>query len=383
MTFSNKDQFKRPVIVLGALPASLYNFRGELVRTISKDNKVVCMASFAEKSERAIIESLGASFIDYPIKRNSLSVGSDLHTLYSLIKAFRLNSPKLVLAYTIKPVIWGGIAARFTNVSSFYAMITGLGYAFQEKGIVKRALTALVKQLYRFALGNVKAVMFQNKDDMSMFIAQGIVNKNKCFLVNGSGVDLKYYAKKPIPQGTSFLLVARLLGDKGIREYTKAAAVVKKRYPDSQFHLVGPEDSSPDAINIEEVQSWQRAGWIQYHGSTSDVRPFLERCSVFVLPSYHEGMPRTVLEAMAIGRPILTTDVPGCRETVCNGVNGWLVKKGSIEELAERMIWFIENPEHWESMAEKSHDLAKDKFDVHKVNADIMKVLELNREEIV
>nr|WP_253649397.1 glycosyltransferase family 4 protein [Vibrio tubiashii] len=341
------------------------------------------MASFAEKSERRRIESLGASFIEYPIKRNSLSVGSDIKTLCSLISAFRLQSPKLVLAYTIKPVIWGGIAARFARVPSFYALITGLGYAFQAQGFVKKALTMFVKQLYRFALINAKGVVFQNKDDMSVFVEQGIVDKNKCFLVNGSGVDLDFYTRKPLPQGNRFLLVARLLGDKGIREYAKAAAIVQQCYPEAQFHLVGPEESSPNAINIEEVQSWQSAGWIQYHGSTSDVRPFLEGCSVFVLPSYHEGMPRTVLEAMAIGRPILTTDVPGCRETVSNGVNGWLVNKGSVEELAERMIWFIQNPGQWEPMAENSHAIAKDKFDVHKVNADILKVLELTREETV
>ncbi|ASC55894.1 glycosyl transferase family 1 [Vibrio vulnificus] len=218
---------------------------------------------------------------------------------------------------------------------------------------------------------------------MQVFIDQGIVPKEKCFLVNGSGVDLSHYEKEPLSNKPHFLLIARLLGDKGIREYAKAAAVVKQQYPEAEFHLVGPEDPSPDGIQISEVNQWHESGVINYHGATTDVRPFIKACNIFVLPSYHEGMPRTVLEAMAMGRPVLTTNVPGCKETVVNGENGWLVEKANVEQLAERMIWFIEHPEQWKIMGDKGHQMANEKFDVHKVNAEILKIMGLADEKAI
>lgn len=289
----------------------------------------------------------------------------------------------MMLAYTIKPIIWGGIAARLAKVSNFYALVTGLGYAFQKGGKVKNLLNTLVKFLYRVALKNSKGVIFQNQDNMQVFIDEGIVPKDKCFLVNGSGVDLSHFKVSPLPPRTHFLLISRLLGDKGIREYAKAAEIVKQKYPEAVFELVGPEDPSPDGIKLGEVNKWVSSGAIKYSGATTDVRPFIENCSIYVLPSYHEGMPRTVLEAMAMGRPILTTDVPGCRETVINGENGWLVDKANVKQLTERMIWFIENQEQWSVMGEKSHAMANGKFDVHKVNAEILKIMGLSDEKTV
>ncbi|ELB2925715.1 glycosyltransferase family 4 protein, partial [Vibrio alginolyticus] len=304
-------------------------------------------------------------------------------TLFSLAKIFKKNQPEIVLAYTIKPIIWGAVAARFVNVPFFYAMVTGLGYAFQKGGFAKNLLNSLVKFLYRVALKKSKGVIFQNRDNMQVFIDEGIVSQEKCFLVNGSGVDLSHYQLSPLSPKPHFLLIARLLGDKGIREYAKAAEIVKQQYPEAVFELVGPEDPSPDGIKLDEIDKWGSSGAVEYRGATTDVRPFIENCSIFVLPSYHEGMPRTVLEAMAMGRPILTTDVPGCRETVVNGENGWLVEKANVEQLAERMVWFIENQNQWPVMGKKSHTMANEKFDVHKVNAEILKIMGLSDEKTV
>jgi glycosyltransferase involved in cell wall biosynthesis len=170
--------------------------------------------------------------------------------------------------------------------------------------------------------------------------------------------------------------MGRLLGEKGFREYVSAAELVKKRFPEAIFRLVGSEDPSPDGIPLSEVQEWHNEGWIEYCGSTKDVRPFLNDCSVFVLPSYHEGMPRTVLEAMSVGRPILTTDVPGCRETVISGENGFLVAKANAEALAERMIWFVENQDMWQKMGNKSRQLAEERFDVRMVNNKLISILD-------
>ena len=372
------------IIVVGTLPQSLINFRGELLNTLSNQNaKVFAMASNANDKEVREIESKVDGYFDYPVVRSGLSPVQDLFTLISLIKYFKLNKANLILAYTIKPIIWGGLAAKFANISSFYAMVTGLGYAFQKGGLAKKLLNFLVKFLYRVALKKSKGVIFQNRDNMQVFIDERIVPQEKCFLVNGSGVDLSHYQVFPLPKKPHFLLIARLLGDKGIREYAKAAEIVKQQYPEAIFELVGPEDPSPDGIKLEEVNGWVSSGAIEYSGATTDVRPFIENCSIYVLPSYHEGMPRTVLEAMAMGRPILTTDVPGCRETAVNGENGWLVEKANVEQLAERMIWFIENQEQWSLMGKKSHTMANEKFDVHKVNAEILKIMGLSDEKTV
>ncbi|WP_139070894.1 glycosyltransferase family 4 protein, partial [Vibrio breoganii] len=241
----------------------------------------------------------------------------------------------------------------------------------------------LVAFLYRLALKKSKAVIFQNRDNMEVFIKEGIVKAEKCRLVNGSGVDLEHFTKADLPERPSFLLIARLLGDKGIREYALAAKAVRDKYPHADFALVGPTDPSPDGIGMEELNKLVESCGIYYEGSTLDVRPFISKCSIFVLPSYHEGMPRTVLEAMAMGRPILTTNVPGCRETVVNGVNGWLVEKANVEQLTERMIWFIENQERWFDMGDKSRKIAHEKFDVHKVNTEIFKIMGLSDEKTV
>ncbi|WP_447035638.1 glycosyltransferase family 4 protein [Vibrio alginolyticus] len=372
------------IFVVGSFPNSLIKFRSELLILLkNKGHSVTAMSSGACTDEICLINESSEYYIDYPISRSGLNPYHDIVTLFSLAKIFKKNQPEIVLAYTIKPIIWGAVAARFVNVPFFYAMVTGLGYAFQKGGFAKNLLNSLVKFLYRVALKKSKGVIFQNRDNMQVFIDEGIVSQEKCFLVNGSGVDLSHYQLSPLSPKPHFLLIARLLGDKGIREYAKAAEIVKQQYPEAVFELVGPEDPSPDGIKLDEIDKWGSSGAVEYRGATTDVRPFIENCSIFVLPSYHEGMPRTVLEAMAMGRPILTTDVPGCRETVVNGENGWLVEKANVEQLAERMVWFIENQNQWPVMGKKSHTMANEKFDVHKVNAEILKIMGLSDEKTV
>ncbi|MFW1561062.1 glycosyltransferase family 4 protein [Vibrio parahaemolyticus] len=368
--------------IIGALPQSLINFRGELIRSFSqKGLAVVSMASGAKVNEIEQLNLIGSKYLGYHVSRNGLNPISDIKTLKNLIEVFYKNRPDYILAYTIKPIIWGGLSARITKINNFYALVTGLGYAFQKGGFAKSLLNFLVRLLYRLALKKCKGVIFQNRDNMQVFIDEGIVPKEKCFLVNGSGVDLSHYSLSPLPSTPHFLLIARLLGDKGIREYAQAAKLVKQKYPEAVFELVGPEDPSPDGIKLDEVHQWTESGAIKYSGATTDVRPFIENSAIYVLPSYHEGMPRTVLEAMAMGRPILTTDVPGCRETVIDGENGWLVEKANAEQLAEKMIWFIENQDKWQEMGKSSHDMAYEKFDVHKVNAEILKIMGLSNEK--
>lgn len=368
------------VVLIGALPESLINFRGDLLKElVAAGHKVTAMASQTESHVVEKLAHLGISFRAYPVQRNGLNPINDMHTFFSLRKAFGELKPDVVLSYTIKPVIWGGMALKGMSAIRFYALITGLGFAFHEgDSFVRATLTALVTRLYRLSLTKASRVIFQNPDNRDLFIAKQIIDKDKCALVNGSGVDLDRFAVTPLPgEGFVFLTIGRLLGEKGFREYAQAAQLVKARYPEAVFRLVGPEDTSPDGIPLEEVRVWQDHGWIEYLGETKDVQPFLSDCHVFVLPSYHEGMPRTVLEAMATGRPILTTDVPGCRDTVVPGENGYLVPRSDTKALAERMIWFIENRDQWTRMGQVSHRMAEGRFDVHKINAEMLHIMEL------
>jgi glycosyltransferase involved in cell wall biosynthesis len=372
-------RIKLRVAIVGALPESLLNFRGDFLRKlVSEGYEVIAMSHDAKPNVIASLEKMGVSFISFPIQRNRASPFEDLKTFLALRKILQTLKPDVMMAYTIKPVIWGGLAVRGIQDVRFYALITGLGFAFQGEDGIRGYLVRLVVLLYRFALIRASGVIFQNPDNKNEFIKRKIVADKNCFIVNGSGVDLTRFAQSPLSNKQCiFLAIGRLLGDKGFREYAAAACLVKKRFPDVSFRLVGPADPSPDSIPIAEVQSWNEQGWIEFFGAIKDVRPFINDCSVFVLPSYHEGMPRTILEAMSVGRPILTTDVSGCRETVISGENGFLVPKADARALAERMIWFIENQDMLQKMGNKSRQLAEEHFDVRTVNDKLLSILGL------
>jgi glycosyltransferase involved in cell wall biosynthesis len=365
------------LIVIGALPASLPLFRGDLIRAaVAGGHNVVAMAAPADAATLREIEMLGAKFIPFPVQRNGLNPVNDLYTCLSLRYLLKKRKPDVVLAYTIKPVIWAGLALRGSKNVGFYALITGLGFAFQGQSKLRRALTVLASFLYRSSLKNSAGIIFQNPDDQSMFVRQKIADPYRCHIVQGSGVDLQQFPAVPPPsQGVVFLTMARLIAAKGLREFARAAELVKKKYPEAVFKLLGSVDPSPDRVPLEEVTYWQKSGILEYLGSTDDVRAILKECHIYVLASYHEGMPRTVLEAMATGRPILTTDAPGCRETVIQGENGYLVPVGDPKALAERMIWFIENRMEWNRMGRRSRELAEEHFDVHEVTRQLLAII--------
>lgn len=368
------------MIIIGVEPRSLINFRGDLIKSIEDTGVDVLSVS------SPLTEPLKQEFLEKKIKhesvtfkRNGLSPLQDLKTLTELFRLFRSKAPSFVLAYTIKPVIWGGLAARFTN-TKFYALITGLGFAFQGQGLKRKTLTKLVSFLYKLSLKSATKVIFQNEDNRRLFVERNIVPFEKTEVISGSGVDIKrfQYVKTPDVAGSvCFLCIARLLGEKGLREYAKAAEIVKKTHPTTRFILVGAEDTSPDGISLLEVEGWTKNGTIEYNGPASDVRPFIEKTHVFVLPSYHEGLPRSTIEAMSVGRPIITTDAVGCKETVEENLNGFKVPVANSKALAEKMIWFINHPEQIEPMGLVSRKMAEEKFDVHKVNARMLEIMGL------
>lgn len=298
---------------------------------------------------------------------------SDLGLLLAIYRIMRTLDVDVVLPYTVKPVIYGTIAAWLAGVPRRYALVTGLGYAFtqQRQGL----LTRIIYLLYRFALSKAHKVFFQNPDDERLFRELGLLPVSvPSVVVNGSGVDVAAFTVMPLPSGLpAFLLIGRLLGDKGLREYAEAARRVRAVCPGAHFRLVGWIDTNPDAIAQSELDAWIADGTLEFLGKLDDVRPAIADCTVYVLPSFREGTPRTVLEAMAMGRPIITTDAPGCRETVVDGENGFLVPVKSVDALVHAMLKFIEDPTLAVRMGKCSREIAEDKYDVHKVNAVMLR----------
>lgn len=362
------------ILVVGGIARSLVNFRGPLLQAlVQAGNEVLAASGAGSDHVTNELPKIGVQFCPVPLTRAGLNPLGDLKTLLALRALIRREKPDCVLAYTAKPVIYGNLAARGLPGTRVYSMITGLGYGFGAHNLRQRITGQLVQTLYRAALKNTSGVFFQNPDDGEEFLGRGLLAFDApVTLINGSGVDLDWYAPQPLPQEPRFLLIARLLADKGIREYVAAARTLKTRYPQAQFRIVGNIDANPLSISADELEAWQAEGVIEYLGTLDDVRPALADTQVYVLPSYREGTPRTVLEAMAMGRPIITTDAPGCRETVDEGENGFLVPIKDAEALAAAMERFILEPDLAVRMGSASLQLARSKYDVHKVNVAIM-----------
>jgi glycosyltransferase involved in cell wall biosynthesis len=358
------------VLVVGALSSSLVNFRAPLLEALVARGADVHAAAanlLADKATCAKLRAIRVTPHDIPFQRAGMNPMRDLTALWAAYRVIIQIKPDVVLSYTIKPVIFGMLAARLSRVPQRVAMITGLGFAFSEgRGGTKRILAKKIAHvLYKISLNGAHTVLFQNPDDHRLFEAQGLLPSHaKIGIVNGSGVDLEHFAAAPLPEGPpKFLLVARLLADKGIREYVEAARQIHKDYPKVEFHLAGGADPNPSAIPIREVQGWVREGLIHWHDHVTDVRPLMAQCHVYVLPSYREGTPRTVLEAMAMRRAIITTDVPGCRETTVDGVNGFLVAVRSADAVASAIRRFLTEPMLIDWMASESLNIAQKKYE--------------------
>lgn len=376
-------------LIIASYPASILKFRGALIKALQDKGFEIHIAApefeiFPKEYEN--LTALGYGVHHIPMQRTGTNPLNDAKTLSALYLLMKKIKPSHVMGYTIKPVIYGSLAAKLARVPHRFALITGLGYAFQgadEQVYKKSNLQKIMHKLYSVALASTHKVFFQNPDDEALFKSMSILMPNaSTTVVNGSGVDISEYSVQPfvtiddmlIPR---FLLIARLLGDKGVREYAQAAKIIKDKYPQAQFDLVGWIDDNPDAIEKQELDSWINAGLFNFWGKLDDVKPAIAASSIYVLPSYREGTPRTVLEAMAMGRPIITTDAPGCRETVIDGYNGYLVPVKVVEALATAMERFIVNPELIIEMGNASRQLVEEKFDVDAVNQSMLEAMGL------
>jgi glycosyltransferase involved in cell wall biosynthesis len=353
---------------------SLTNFRGPLIAAlVSRGIEVLAIAPDFNDVTRASVQSLGATPVDCVMSRAGMNPVRDLLLVWRLASQLRRLKVDVCLAYFIKPVIFGNLAAVLARVPSRFCMIEGLGYVFTppsgREPLRRKFLRAVVSRLYRFSLWYADRVFLLNDDDIGDMVNRGLVRSSQVVKLNGIGVDLFHWAPAPaVTSPITFLLAARLLREKGIVEYAGAARIVKKQFPDTRFILLGAVDPNPGSLSAHEVTEWVKEGLLEWPGHV-DIQPWLSQTSVYVLPSYYrEGVPRSTQEAMAMGRPVITTDAPGCRETVVKGENGFLVPVRDVAALADAMMRFIAQPELIEVMGGASRALAVERFDVHKVN---------------
>ncbi|MGP9043571.1 glycosyltransferase family 4 protein [Cytobacillus kochii] len=366
------------IAILSSHTPSLFWFRLNMMKDfIIKGHTVIALGPEPKEKWEKKFEQHNIEYRQLYVERNGMNPLYDLMTFKFLYKFMKEERPDKVFAYQAKTVVYGSIAAKLNGVSEVYPLIAGLGSIFRGDGYKNKIVKTIMKIEYWAACKCSKKVFFQNQDDKNYFIRNYLIKGKKTIIINGSGVDLEKFKPIKLPKEPVFLYIGRLIKDKGIMEYLEACKVVKDKYPKVRCLLVGPFDSNPSALRPDELKPYIENGVIEYFGEQSDVRPFISQCSTYVLPSYHEGTPKTVLEAMAMGRSIITSDAPGCRETVVEGLNGYLVKVKDIKGLINKMEYLISDREKSENMGRESAKIAREKYDVKIVNKIIMQTMGL------
>lgn len=369
------------ILIIASLAYSLTNFRKRLLADlIALGHDVVACAPDADPEALAELSAMGVRFLRIHMDRTGTNPWRDVKTLLELRRVMRTEGPDVVLAYTQKPIIYGGLATRFSRTQArFFAMVSGLGHAFPERAGLRRALLrACVVNLYRHALARACGVFVFNSDDADELRRRHMIApRQRVIQVPGSGIDLDLFARRPLPEGPpTFLLIARLMRDKGILEFCAAAQAIRARRPDARFQILGPIDANPSGIPRATLDHHLAISGVDYLGTVRDVRPLLAAAHVFVLPTYYrEGLPRSILEAMAVGRAIVTTDTPGCRETVADGDNGYLVAPRDAAALAAALLRFVDDPALCSAMGASSRQMAEARFDVAIVNRILLGAL--------
>jgi glycosyltransferase involved in cell wall biosynthesis len=364
----------RRVLLITGFGRSLVEMRGGLIEALQGAGLEVTIAGPAEDPEApAALAALGVRFRPLDLDRGGINPIRDLGYAIRIARAIRAERPDLVLAIAAKPVVYTGLAARLFPPVVVCSMVAGLGYVFSGNRPRQRVLAAVARLLYRIALRRSRVTFFQNEDDLEQFLAWGLLpSRRRGAVTNGDGVDLERFAVRPLPGAGHFLLIGRLLLDKGIPEYVAAARLVRATHPDARFRLVGWfDEANPLAIPRADVDRWVAEGAVEFLGFQPDVRPTIEDTDVYVLPSHREGLSRTTCEAMAMGRPIITTDAPGCRQTVIDGETGFLVPVGDPVALAAAIRRFLDDPELARRLGPASRALAEERFDSRVVNPRI------------
>lgn len=374
------------IVMIGTAANSVLGFRANLIKALLKNKCIVyTFVSEHTQNELSKIEAMGAIPVTYELKRGGLNPLIDIKVTYELSKKIKDIAPDLVFSYFSKPVIFGTLAAKIGKVPNIIGMLEGLGYTFtdQPQGLSKK--TKLIKSLqvllYKVALPQLDKLIFLNPDDPIDLLHKYKIKMKRVEVLGGIGLDLEDYTYQPVlnfERPISFIFVGRLLKEKGIYDFIAAAQIVKEKYPQTQFTVLGAIDASNlGALKKVELDKLISLQIVNYPGQVDNVKEWLVDSDVFVLPSYREGVPLSTQEAMAIGRAVITTDVAGCRETVVDGVNGFLVDKWNPQALAEKMTYFIENPEQVGIMGYESRKMAQKKFDATEVNKRLLAILDV------
>lgn len=371
----------KSIAIISSQAFSLVNFRGPLIRDlVGKGVRVYALAPDYDEKLRIKIQSLGGCPVDCHLVRTGMNPWRDMLDTLRLARLLRKLRPDVTLGYFIKPVIYGTLAAWIAGIPRRVALIEGLGFVYshtsEKLSWRRKLLRFVVDWMYKLALSKSHRAIFLNDDDISDFQNAGIISAEKINKVDGIGVDLDEWTfESPVLKPCTFLLAARLLREKGINEFAQAARLVKAQHPEVRFILLGGLDPNPSGLTQREVEDWVKEGVLEWYGHVN-VQPWMLQTSVYVLPSYYrEGVPRSSQEALAMGRAIITTDAPGCRETVVDGVNGYLVPARDPGSLAAAMLKFINEPSLIEKMGKESRRLAEARFDVNVINRHLMNIL--------
>ncbi|MBW7889078.1 MAG: glycosyltransferase family 4 protein [Bacteroidetes bacterium] len=372
---NNSVEKKKILLAVANTSWHLYNFRLPfLLEVKSSGIKVIVAAPKDNFSDKLI--SLGFDYLELPMERRGLNPIRDAGLILHLWKIYRSIKPDFVFHNTIKPVLYGTFAAGMLNINRIINMISGLGYIFIGDTSKHFLLRPMVKMMYRFSLKYSSTVFFQNPDDRDYFVTQKLIDESKTKITFGSGVDLTrftYEENKNIQKNCHFLFIGRLLKDKGLIEYVEAAKRIKIKFPETTFTVLGNIDlDNPSHITESLLQQWKKEEIITHLSEREDVRPVIRTADIVVLPSYREGVPKAILEAMAMGKPIITTDVPGCRETIVDKRNGILIPVKDIAALTTAMEIMLSNPEERVIMGKEGRRIAEEKFDVKYVTKKLM-----------
>lgn len=372
------------VVVLSSYAESLYNFRGELIRDlVSKGYKVFALAPDFDKKKEKVVRSLGGIPVTIDLDRNGINPFRDILSLCKIYLLLRKNKPEVFFGYFMKPVVFGTIAAWLAGTPHRVAMIAGLGTIYTENGghksLKSRFLRSISNSLYAIAFKMSNKVIFQNRDDIQLMIEKCGIKLDKICLVNGSGVNLARFSRPELQRPdrpTTFVWTGRMLREKGVPEIIEASELIRSWGFQIEVILVGGTDSNPGSLRDEDLRKWHDAGIVTWVGKVDDVRPYLYMSDVFLLPSYYrEGIPRSILEAMASGLAVITTDAPGCRETVIDEKNGFLVPVRSVVDLANAMLRYVENRNLSVIHGIESRIIAENKFDVELINRHMIDIL--------
>lgn len=357
------------VLIGASYGPSLLNFRKDFIEdAIRRGHQVTCVSVEARELMEEDIRNLGASYKSVGGSRTGTKLLENIFLFFRYIRVILKVKPDVCFFFMAKPIVFGGGAAILCRVKHIYCFVTGLETVFYTRGVKDFVIRNILCLFYTFIFRHSEKCFFMNRDDFNSMRKRHLIKKGKEVFVNGSGVNMEYFEKAPVPDSLCVCMVARLVYGKGVKEYCSAASSLKKKYPRAEFLLVGGLDEHKDAILEEELLSYLEDGAVTYLGYAKDVRPYLKKCSVFVLPSYHEGNGRSIVEAMAAGRAIVTTNAPGCKETVVEGYNGFLVPAGDSAALAEKIDLLLQKKELRESMGENSFCLCGEKFEVGRIN---------------